>query len=394
MDKTTFNKIILNIRNMHICVISPAYPYTGIPVYTFVEQFCVAMAKLGNKVTVFAPQSILNICFKNQTRIPSFRKDYYGDVCVAVYSPLGFSGYNVPFIGKYLNRFSAYLIQRKIRHHRIKPDVFYGHFWLSGLSVFEEAKRQNCPLFVASGESTIRLVNNTKRVKKFCNYVNGVICVSTKNKNESIAKGLTVSEKCIVVPNAINATVFKKKHKEELRQKLGFGKDDFIVAYVGYFCHRKGTLRLSDAIDLIKDQHVKSIFIGSNLTKEDYSPRCSNILFKGRLPHDLIPDYLNCADVFVLPTLHEGCCNAIIEAMACGLPIISSARDFNEDILDNTCSILVDPLNIDEIAKAIQLIRDDIELRNYLSEGALRKAKAFDIYERAQKISNYINQMI
>ena len=70
--------------------------------------------------------------------------------------------------------------------------------------------------------------------------------------------------------------------------------------------------------------------------------------------HDVIAEYLNCADIFVSPTLAEGCSNSIVEAMACGLPIISSDLPFNHDILDEKNSILLDPVEVNEIALAIR----------------------------------------
>ena len=48
--------------------------------------------------------------------------------------------------------------------------------------------------------------------------------------------------------------------------------------------------------------------------------RSQNILFSGRVPHAEVVTWLSAADVFALPTLSEGSCNAVIEAMACGLP--------------------------------------------------------------------------
>ena len=95
---------------------------------------------------------------------------------------------------------------------------------------------------------------------------------------------------------------------------------------------------------------MKSIFIGSG----EQTPEIDGILFCGKLPHDQIVHYLNAADVFVLPTLAEGCSNAIIEAMACGLPIISSDLPFNDDILDAENSIRVNSLDVESIAEAIR----------------------------------------
>src|SRR5699024_10638249 len=111
----------------------------------------------------------------------------------------------------------------------------------------------------------------------------------------------------------VDKNVFYKKDKKKCRHELGFSKNDYIVAFTGTFNDRKGSLRLSDALEDLND--VKSIFIGSG--KDE--PMNDNILFKGRLSHYDIATYLNAADVFVLPTIAEGCSNAIIEAMACGL---------------------------------------------------------------------------
>ena len=112
------------------------------------------------------------------------------------------------------------------------------------------------------------------------------------------------------------------------------------------------------------------------------------------LQHNQIPDYLNMADIFVLPTLNEGCCNAIIEAMACGLPVISSNLPFNKDILDESNSILINPQNIEDIAKAIKLLKDNPLKRKELSKGALLAAEDLNIDRRAEKIISFINSRL
>ena len=104
--------------------------------------------------------------------------------------------------------------------------------------------------------------------------------------------------------------------KSICREQLGWNKDDFIVSFLGSFNDRKGVNRLSEAIRLAnKKARISACFIGNGAIKPD----CPNIVFCGTLDHDMIPAYLCASDVFVLPTLHEGCCNAIVEALACGI---------------------------------------------------------------------------
>ena len=96
--------------------------------------------------------------------------------------------------------------------------------------------------------------------------------------------------------------------------------------------------------------------------------------------------------MFVLPTQTEGCCNAIVEALAIGLPVISSEGAFNDDILDEHNSIRVNPNDVDEIANAIKKLKDNPELRKQMSEYSLSRHEEYSIEGRAKKILDFINK--
>ena len=119
-------------------------------------------------------------------------------------------------------------------------------------------------------------------------------------------------------------------------------------------------------------------------------PTCKNILHTGRVLNSEMCDYLNAADVFVLPTLAEGCCNAIVEAVTCGVPVISSDRSFNYDVLDGTNSVLIDPLSEDEIYEAIKQLKQDPARREQLAAGCLERAKDLSLENRVDKILAFI----
>lgn len=372
---------------MNILVLALDYPNKYRVSFAFVKTLVDTLADRGNHCYVIAPHSI-NREKRIWRGLETFQMKHGGSITIARPNHISFSNWKIGKIR--LNDIARKLaIKKALRQMKFKPDVAYGHFWICGWELYGYSKRHELPLFVATGESVIADSIIIKRsMKPFFEYVKGVICVSSKNRDESIELGLTVADKCLVAPNSINASQFYQMDRRQVRFDLKIPQDVFVVAFVGWFKHVKGPERVAAAIDSITEgEPVYSIFIGGG---SEENPQCKNILFKRYFKHDVIPKYLNAADVFVLPTRHEGCCNAIVEAMACGLPVISSNLPFNWDILNERNSLMVDPDNIEEIARAIVILRDDKEKRKRLARGALETASDLTIDKRAEMIESFI----
>ena len=371
-------------------IVAGGYPTTDNPVYAFIKPLVHEIANHGIECTVIAPQSYSNRIKGKKLRDKEWIDYTVQGNAIKIIQPKFISMSNMRFFGCMASIF----FRGRAIHNALskieKPDVVYAHFWDFGIAASKYAKKNNIPVIVASGESTIRVFEYYKKahIDKMLNAITGVIFVSTKNLEESNSLGLLRHNPLkTVIPNAINPNVFYKEDKYLAREKLGFEKDDFLVAFVGTFNNRKGVNRVIEAVDRIKK--AKLILIGSGEETID----SDQVVFKGRVPHNEIRTYLNAADCFVLPTLAEGCCNSIIEAMACGLPIISSDRNFNYDILDSTNALLIEPRRIDEIANAIECLINNSQLRIQLGKQAYLTSKSHTISKRADAVIEFIKQV-
>lgn len=372
--------------NHKICIVAEDYPSDGNPSFPFVQQLAYSLSNEGFDCSVIAPQSITKALFRREKLKKRYTIDRNPEKKdIKVYRPLIATFSNTK--NKWLNRVSNLLYEHAISKtlkHTGKYDTVYCYFWHIGLIAARVMNNRTEHLIVQASECSIT-VNKTYLTQENINRVDGVVCASKKNYDESIEHALiNENTRTVIIPNGFRKDEFHKIPKDKAREEFGYDKDAFIVAFVGDFNDRKGSQRLSKAIAKYPD--VYSIFIG----KGNKEPTCNNILFKGTVAHNELCIYLNCADVFVLPTKAEGCCNAILEAIACGLPVISSNKSFNNEILDPSYSIRINEESIDEIYEAIKLLKEDIELRKEMGNRALEMSNRFEITNRARAIAQFI----
>ena len=152
------------------------YPTKNDPVFTFVEQLVCAFAAKGVKVTVVAQQSLTKHFFRKTPLHPVYRRiEKDGSALIEVIQP-----YSITFSSHFplLNRFFSYLaIKWALNKVKEKPQVCYGHFWAHGYALYDYAKKNKIPLFVASGESEIKCRISPHELHDFSEYCKGVICV-------------------------------------------------------------------------------------------------------------------------------------------------------------------------------------------------------------------------
>lgn len=381
-----------------LTIITLDYPAANHPQYVFVQQLAHALMDEGVKVSVVVYQSIIHALVHKEKLLPrhSIAKTESG-INYEVYRPYTLSFGSHKYLKKIADWVNGVILVSKIR--RLNNSVIYAHFWESSLPIFKYAFNKKIPLFIACGEGDNAIENMVKTMPKdslktLSKAVSGVISVSSENKRKCIAYSLCQEDSIAVFPNCVNTNLFYKKESEDIKQKLGIEESDFVISFVGVFEPRKGPDRLAEAVKRLNDSHIKVMFIGKQLDGYDYDFTCPGIVYKGSLDHNLLPQYLNCSDIFVLPTQKEGCCNAIVESLAMGIPVVSSIGSFNDDILDDNNSIRVDPNDIDAITEAIKTLRVNKLLRKSMSSYSLSRHEEYSIQGRAKRILSFIEKNI
>ena len=372
----------------NICVFCDGYPTEDDPQFAFIRPVVCAMADLGIHCTVIAPQSITRILLK-KVKARKTKWIDYTEKGKRIYIIQPYTITLSTLIKTY--KLTELICRRSYFQNKINADVLYGHFWKSGIRAASIAQRKGLPVIVASGEANIdsEIDYRYKEIHKRLNQISGVICVSTRNLDESKRLNL-ITEKMreTVLLNGYNEKAFFKIDRKVARKEIGIDEDLFIGIAVGEYSKRKGTERIIKAAQGVPELRLMLIGDGDNISDT------RQVIVSGVKPHNKLVYYLNAADFFILPTLAEGCCNAIIEAIACGLPVISSDLPFNRDILDESNSILVDPMDITSIQKAIVRLYENIDLRKQLSYGSIQRAKSLTINQRTEKIIRFIEDVV
>ena len=186
----------------------------------------------------------------------------------------------------------------------------------------------------------------------------------------------TCDRATFVIGNGIGVESFNSHSQEKVRQQLGIERNKKVIIYVGTLCVVKGVKYLIEAMKIINQKNQKAILLIVGDGEERYNLELlvkrlntnGSVSFAGRVDHKYISQYMAASDVFVLPSLSEGFPVTILEAMAAGLPIVTTnVRGLPEIVKDDENGFVVEPQNPAQLAGKISLLLDNNELRRKIS---------------------------
>ena len=178
-----------------------------------------------------------------------------------------------------------------------------------------------------------------------------------------------------------------------------------IILTVCRISPEKGLIYLIEASRTVakKFPNVKVIIKGfyESSTERKYYDRLTELIRKYELQqnvlimegsyHTEIPKYVSAADIFVLPSLSEGFPLAVLEALACGVPVIATCVGNITDVLKNKYnSLIVQPGDAEGLAEAINTLLSEDDLRKKISENGLKTIKSI----KENEIESLLSQLI
>ncbi len=226
-----------------------------------------------------------------------------------------------------------------------------------------------------------------------------IIAVSQEIKDVLVSKLGADESKISVISCGVDTDVFKPYKETEgkglkvqgfkgsRRKELGLPEDKPIILFPGLLSYRKGIDIVYQCASLLPD--VIFVLMGAP-NPEPRIPNPDNCILVGPRPHSEIPRWLNAADIFFLPSRSEGTPVSLLEALACGVPAITSAVGGIPDVIRNGKNgWMIELDNIDLIVSKITELIESREKREFMGKKARESIKRFDqrkITDRIKKV--------
>jgi glycosyltransferase involved in cell wall biosynthesis len=186
----------------------------------------------------------------------------------------------------------------------------------------------------------------------FARHVDAIVAVCKQSSREILAGGFH-ADRLVEIPNGVDTRKFTQGDCRGAREEK-------TITFIGRLDGYKGVDYLLNGFKtlLSKIDKVRLIIVGTgpDETRLKYLAGAleiqGHVVFRGK--QENIRSILSETDIFVLPSLSEGMSNVLLEAMACGLPIVATAVGGNSDLIsDRRNGILVPPANPDVLSEAL-----------------------------------------
>ena len=224
-----------------------------------------------------------------------------------------------------------------------------------------------------------------KKILSLCMRRAEKIFTVSKSTAMDIERFFGEKDKVIIIPTGVSEgfSAVKGERDEDILKELSISKP--YIIFVGNERPHKNFLNTAKAFEILKEKFPSLKLIAVGISERDAlritGKKIERILCKENLSDEKISVLLRNAELAVMPSFYEGLCLPVLEAMACGCPVITSNTSSLPEVV-GSAGIMINPSNPSEIAEAIvALLRDD-EKRNKLREEGLKRAREFS-WERA-----------
>lgn len=190
------------------------------------------------------------------------------------------------------------------------------------------------------------------------------VVVTTPNMRQMVIENYKLSmDKVKVIPNYVDTNLFKPNPNNSRVPRR--------ICYIGRLVVEKNLFALLEAV---KGLDVELLIIGDGNLKDKLITKAQNenipVRFLGNQPNTVLPQYLNSSEIFILPSLYEGHPKALLEAMACGLPVIGTNVPGIRELIQHCETGYLCGTSPEEIRIAIQDVLNDRELRTRMGRNA------------------------
>lgn len=196
--------------------------------------------------------------------------------------------------------------------------------------------------------------------------------------------------KIVTVPLGVSSLYRPLDHSGAIRQT--YHLPDKFILFVGVLEPRKNLTTLIRAFRLLRDRgclHALVIvgrkgWMYADLFREvERLNLRDQVIFTGYVPEADLPGLFNAAEFFVYPSVYEGFGLPVLEAMACGTPVITSNVSSMPEIVDDA-GVLIDPNNVEELAEQMFVLAANADKRIELRTKGLARARLFS-WERTAR---------
>ncbi len=242
-------------------------------------------------------------------------------------------------------------------------------------------------------------------LKASCRRADMIITISEFSKREIMKYFKVSSNKITVAYCGVDRSIFNENIPEETICKVldKFDLPRKYLLYLGTLEPRKNIERLIEAYSIIKREKPeetpilviagrKGWMYDAIFEKVRKLGLRDSIIFTGYIEDNDVPVLMRGALVFLFPSLYEGFGLPVIEAMACGTPVLTSTASSLPEVAADS-ALLVDPYSVNDIAEAMNSLTRDETLRNELSQKGLARADVFSWNATAETFMNIFRQL-